>query len=504
MVADLRAASAEWAATPVRARTAALTAFLDDFVAGGQATAAAVAAATGKPPPAAMDEVVLTASTGRHIAAHAGGWLAEEARGGVLATGRRCVVRRVPLGVVGVIGPYNFPLSLTLPVALAAVTAGNGVLLKVSEATAGVGAAMEAALASCGGGVFARLVRVVYGAAAVGRALTSTVDHVVFVGSVGVGRAVASAAAARGVGCTLELGGKDPAIVLGGGGAAGMAAAARGIAHGAYYNAGQLCIGIERCFVLAPTFDAFVAALVAHVEKHVTAGWVPPGGAAPPGGSYTYGPAIVRGQLDHVAAVVGEAVAAGATVLTGGRPSACGRFYEPTVVTFPSLAAASGTRLMEEETFGPVLPVVPVPDVDAAVAAANGTPFGLNASVWTPDLRAGEAVARRLYAGGVLVNETMLTGVVPSLPFGGVGASGMGRVGGKEGFLSLTTPQVVIVGHGPSAVEWRSGTSLAARWGMVRALFGRRWSGVAVVREAVAAAVAAAWRWWKGGDKKDA
>lgn len=346
-----------------------------------------------------------------------------------------------------------------------------------------------------------------HGGSDVGRALVAAVNHVVFVGSVGVGRAVAAAAAARGVGCTLELGGKDPAIVLGG---ASMDKAVRGVARGAFYNGGQLCVGIERCYVLAPVFDAFVEALVAHVGAHVRAGYAaPPAAGTPPGGSdsaaptYTYGPVIAAGHLDSVHAAVTEAVAAGATVRTGGAPSACGRFYPPTVVTFPSLEAAAGTRLLTEETFGPVLPVIPVPDVDTAVRAANGTRFGLGAYVWCPDQRAGEAIARRLVAGGVSVNEVLLHPALPGVPFGGVRASGVGRVGGKEGFVSLTVTQTVIVGGGGTAAQEALADSIAAKRALLRVAYGPRWEGVRVLWEALRAALGRLWGGGKVEGKRD-
>lgn len=242
IVADVRDAAVEWAASPPSARVTAIAAFLDDLTQRGEDVAAAIGAATGKPPGPCMDEVLLAAMAGRHVVAHAAAWLAEEVRSDMLAPGRRAIVRRVPLGVVAVLGPYNFPFNLSLGPALAAAAAGNGVVLKVSEAVVGVGVAIEAALAECGGGALSRVIRVVHGAAGVGRALTDTVDHAVFVGSVGVGRVVAAAMATRGKGATLELGGKDPALVVDTG-AAAIAFAAGGVARGSFYNGGQPVLG---------------------------------------------------------------------------------------------------------------------------------------------------------------------------------------------------------------------------------------------------------------------
>lgn len=238
IVADVRDAAVGWAASPPSARVAAIGAFLDDLARHGEGVAAAIGAATGKPPSACMDELLVAAAAGRHVAAHAVGWLAKEVRSDVLAPGRRAIVRRVPLGIVAILGPYNFPFNLALVPALAAAAAGNGVVIKVSDAVVGVGVALEGALAEWGGGALARVIRVVHGAAGVGRALTANVDHAVFIGSVGVGRAVAAAMAARGKGATLELGGKDPALVVDTD-AAAIAFAAGGVARGSFYNGGQ-------------------------------------------------------------------------------------------------------------------------------------------------------------------------------------------------------------------------------------------------------------------------
>lgn len=238
IVADVRRSAVEWAASPPSARVAAIAAFLDDLARHGQGVAAAIGKATGKSPSTCLDELLVVAMAGRHIVAHAARWLAEEVRSDALAPGRRAIVRRVPLGVVAVLGAYNFPFNLSLVPALSAVAAGNGVVIKVSEVVVGVGVAIESALAEWGGGALASIIRVVHGSAAVGRALTDTVDHAVFVGSVRIGREVAAAMAARGKGATLELGGKDPALVVDTD-AAAIAFAAAGVARGAFYNGGQ-------------------------------------------------------------------------------------------------------------------------------------------------------------------------------------------------------------------------------------------------------------------------
>lgn len=259
-------------------------------------------------------------------------------------------------------------------------------------------------------------------------------------------------------------------------------------------------MGIERCYVVAPAFDAFVENLVNHVRTHVKAGYAPPPApGAHPGGpdAFTYGPAISHGQLVHVEAVVTEAIAAGATLHTGGCRTPDGRCYEPTVLTLPSVEAAKGLKLMAEETFGPVLPIIPVPDDDAAVAAANDSPFGLGGYVWCRDLARAEAIGRRLHCGGVVTNETVLQVVLPNLPFGGVGISGLGRVGGREGFLGLTTTSTVVVGRGQTSAEARWLASYDVKWGLLRAMYGGRGAAVGVIWEALRQGWVSLQRWWR-------
>jgi len=239
--AALVTAQTAWADTPVEDRAATLSAFLDGFVERGEAVAAAISAATGKPAYGAMDELLITAAGGRHIVAGAPEWLADDtSRSCALVAGRTAVVRRVPHGVVSILTPYNFPLLLALGNVLAALLAGNAVMLKVSEAVPGIGLLIEELLAELAAGRLAPLVTVFHGAGDVGAALVDAAvgkpDHVLFIGSVGVGRKVAIAAAAGGVGCTLELGGKDAAIVCGD---ADISAAAEALSYGMAYNAGQ-------------------------------------------------------------------------------------------------------------------------------------------------------------------------------------------------------------------------------------------------------------------------
>lgn len=482
--AALAATQAAWADRPVADRAAAVSAFVDGLVDRAEALAAAVSVATGKPAYAAMDEVVAVAAAGRAVTAGAPAWLADDTSRScnLLGPDRSTVVRRVPLGVVAMLTPYNFPLSLALGNVLPAVVAGNAVMLKVSEVVPGIGLLIEELLSELADGALAPLVRVLHGAGDVGAAMVDAArgapDHVLFIGSVTVGRKVAAAAGAGGVGCTLELGGKDAAIVCAD---ADVASAVQAVANGAFYHAGQCCIGVERAYVVESVYDAFVDAMVAHVKDQVTYGYTPaPGAAAGDSGSeskradVTYGCATSRSQLATIQAHVDAAVAAGATVLTGGHTD--GVYYPPTVLAMPADAAAAGAAahpVLRDETFGPVLPILRVPSADAAVAAANDTPFGLGGYVFTAHPRAGDRLARRLRTGGAVVNDTFLHAFHPGVPFGGRGASGSGRTGGREGLLGFTTTQTIVACAAGVAPDWASRDSYAAKLGALRGMYGR-------------------------------
>ncbi|KAK1859081.1 hypothetical protein I4F81_001679 [Pyropia yezoensis] len=502
-VAGIRAAAAKaqvaWAARPVKERVAVVSAFLDSFVDRGEAVAAAVSAAAGKPAYAAMDEVILLAAAGRAFAAGAPEWLADDtSRSCALMGSRPSVVRRVPLGVVAMITPYNFPLLLALSNTLAALLAGNAVMLKVSEAVPGIGKLIEELFAELADGDLAPLVSVLYGGGDVGSAMVDAAigkpDHVLFIGSGAVGRKVAMAAAAGGVGCTLELGGKDAAVVCAD---ADVPAAVEAIAYGALYNSGQCCIGVERAYVVDDVYDDFVNAMVKHVKEKVSYGYTPAPGAGTGNGNtdgdkdVTYGCAIVPAQLKTVQAHVDAAVAAGAKVLTGGQSD--GKCYPPTVLTMPdgpgaeagagnstttgaTTGPATATPLLETETFGPVLPIMRVPTAEAGVAAANATEFGLGGYVFTRDTQPGgmgDRLAREMVTGGVVVNDTLLQFLHSGLPFGGRRSSGTGRTGGKEGLLGFTACQTIITCDAAGAPDWQHRFSYEAKLDALKSLYGR-------------------------------
>jgi len=278
---------------------------------------------------------------------------------------------------------------------------------------------------------------VVPGGPATGRALVAGgVDVVSFTGSSVVGREVAALAAAHLVPTLLELGGKHPMVVLGD---ADPVRAARGAVWAGFLNAGQACVAVERVYVVAEAYDAFVAALRTAVAE-VEASSHPARGIGP-----VFGP----GQIESVEAQVAEALAAGATLLAGGK-RAGESFYEPTVL----LGVDHSMAVMREETFGPVLPVLAVGSLDEAIRLANDSPYGLTASGWTRSAATAARLQRELQAGVVTINDCVASFAEPAAPWGGIKASGIGRTHGRLGLLEMTQPRFVSLDRGRGAELW--------------------------------------------------
>jgi len=347
-----------------------------------------------------------------------------------LFIGRRLSVRYRPMGVVGVIGPWNYPLTNCFGDAIPALMAGNAVVVKPSEVTPLTSLLMAEGMRAAGlpDGVLA----VATGDGATGAALIDAADMIMFTGSTATGREVMSRAARTLTPVSLELGGKDPMIVLRD---ADLERAANAALYYGMSNGGQMCVAVERVFVEQPVHDEFVRRVV---EKARALRQGAPGG---PGsvevGAITHGP-----QLAEIERHVADARARGAHVVLGGHPEpGPGRFYAPTVLTGvdPSMV------VMSEETFGPVLPVMGVRDAEHALELANASRYGLAASVWTRDLERGAALARRIVAGSASVNDGPLGYAAPELPFGGMGDSGIGVRHGPEGIRKYCRTQSLLV-----------------------------------------------------------
>jgi acyl-CoA reductase-like NAD-dependent aldehyde dehydrogenase len=347
---------------------------------------------------------------------------------------RSLKVRYRPVGVVGVIGPWNYPLVNSVGDAIPALAAGNAVIVKPSEVTPLTSLLFERGLRESGipEGVFG----VAVGAAETGEALIDAVDMVMFTGSTRTGRKVMERAARTLTPVSLELGGKDPIIVLAD---ADLERAANAAVYYSMQNGGQTCISLERAYVEAPVYDEFVAKVTEKVAK-LRQG-PPTGPGAVDIGAVTFPP-----QLDIVEKHVEQARDAGARIATGGhRREGKGRFYEPTIIA----DADHSMTAMTEETFGPTLPIMKVGDAEEAVRQANDSPYGLGAAVFTRDLQKGKEIASRIEAGAVCVNDAALNYLALELPMGGWKESGLGVRHGKAGLRKYTRQQAVMVSHVP-------------------------------------------------------
>ena len=347
-----------------------------------------------------------------------------------VAAGKKLIIRYFPVGLVGVIGPWNFPIANSFGDCIPALMAGNSVILKPSEVTPLSSLLIAEMLKECGipDGVF----QVATGDGQTGAALIAEVDCVMFTGSSRTGKAVMKAAADVLVPCYLELGGKDPMIVCAD---ANVDRAANAAAFWSMNNAGQVCISVERCYVEAPIYDEFVQKVTENVRS-LRQG-VPTGV-----GTVDVGAVIFPPQLDIVEDHVRDAVAKGAKILTGGHArSGAGRFFEPTVL----VDVDHTMKCMQEETFGPTLPIMKIANAEEGVRLANDSEYGLQASVWTGDTDKGEALARRIEAGVVCVNDAQVNYTALNLPMGGWKTSGLGTRHGSAGIRKYTKVQSLLV-----------------------------------------------------------
>ncbi|AEG43509.1 succinic semialdehyde dehydrogenase [Isoptericola variabilis] len=429
-----RVAQRAWARVPVRERAAVLDRLGALVLERQSEILDLVQMESGKARRSAFEEVGDVAQVTRHYAVRGPRYLVDRRVPGMmpLVTGVR--VHRRPVGVVGVVAAWNYPLTLALADAVPALLAGDAVVLKPDPQT--TLSALWVAEQLEDAGLPADLFTVVAGGGEVGEALVDHVDHVAFTGSTATGRAVAARAGARLVGTTLELGGKNPLYVAAD---ADLASAVRGAVRACFSNAGQLCLSVERLVLHEAVADAFLERFVAAV-KELRLG---------PGLDYSadVGSLVSQAQLDRVTRHVDDALARGARALAGAvhRPDVGPYFYAPTVLDDVPADALVAT----EETFGPVVTVTRVASDDDAVRVMNDTQYGLNASIWSVDVARARRIAARVEAGTVVINDGYGSawGSVAA-PMGGVKASGLGRRHGREAIEAVTEAQTVAVQRG--------------------------------------------------------
>jgi succinate-semialdehyde dehydrogenase/glutarate-semialdehyde dehydrogenase len=428
--ARARRAQRAWAQVPVAERAAVLHRLHDLVLDSLEEILDLVVLESGKARKDAFEEACHVALTARYYARTAARHLAPRRAGGLVPGLTRADLTRVPKGVVGVIAPWNYPFTLAVSDGLPALAAGNAVVVKPDDRT--VLTALLAARLLEEAGLPEGLWQVVVGPGPeIGPEVVAHADQVCFTGSTATGRVVARACADRLVGASLELGGKNPLLVLRD---ADLERAAEGTVRAAFSNAGQLCVSSERLFVADQVYERFVDRLVSRTQA-LTLGTSGEWGV-------DVGSLVGPQQLEAVSAHVEDARAQGARVLTGGRarPDLGPYVYEPTVLE----GVTPRMRCFGEETFGPVVSLYRFHDEGEAVDRANEGEYGLNASIWSRDTRRARALAARIRCGTVNVNEGYgATFGSLDLPMGGMGSSGVGRRQGAEGIHRYTEAQAV-------------------------------------------------------------
>lgn len=433
--ARARAAQPAWAATPLRDRARIFLRYHDLVLRRQADLLDLIQLETGKARRHAFEEVADTAIVARHYAVHAARYLRPQRRRGAVPGLTSARVYHHPRGLVGIIAPWNYPLSLAITDAIPALLAGNAVILKPDEKTPLT--ALRAVELLYQAGLPEGLFQIVTGnGPELGPPLIEHIDFLSFTGSTETGRLVAQQAAARLIGCSLELGGKNPMLVLAD---ADLDAAVDGAVRGAFASAGQLCISIERLYVHTAIHDRFLERFVARTRALRL--------SAALDYSADIGSLASAEQLARVEAHLRDAVDQGATILAGGRrrPELGPLFFEPTIIT----GVRPGMLAYDQETFGPVVAIYPFDDVDDAIARANATRYGLSASLWTRDFRRARRLATRLQAGTVNINDAYAAAWASvDAPMGGLKDSGLGRRHGAEGILKYTEPQTVAIQRG--------------------------------------------------------
>jgi succinate-semialdehyde dehydrogenase/glutarate-semialdehyde dehydrogenase len=439
LVARARVAQAKWAATPMAQRCDLLVKLRQGLLASRDTLADSVVRESGKPRVEALfADVFVSIDTAAYYAQHAAKSLRDERvpHHSLAAKTKSGKIVYEPLGVVAVISSWNYPLAIPLSQMIPALAAGNAVICKSSEITPECGALMQRVFDEA---QFPEgLVTIVQGGADVAQALIAArPDKVFFTGSVATGKRVAEACAKDLIPSVLELGGKDAMLVLAD---ANLEVAASAAVWGSFTNCGQVCLSVERLFVESAIAENFLALVVRKTQK------LRVGHGSDP--ATDVGPLIRPQQVQRMQALVDDAVNLGAKVLCGGPacPELGPNFFAPTVIS----GANQSMKLFQEETFGPILAIEIVENEEQAIARCNDSEFALSASVFTRSSARGEAIARRLKAGAVMVNDAISYFGIAEAPHGGCGLSGWGRTHGKAGLTEMVQPKYIAIDHLPN------------------------------------------------------
>jgi succinate-semialdehyde dehydrogenase/glutarate-semialdehyde dehydrogenase len=429
-----RAAQRFWSRMPMRHRARIFLRFHDLVLARQEQLLDLIQIESGKARVHAFEEVADVAIVSRHYARRAESYLRPRRRQGAFPLLSQAVELRHPKGVVGIVAPWNYPLSMSITDAIPALLAGNAVVLRPDNQSALTALAAVALLDEAG--LPEGVLQVALGeGSTVGGAVLDNADYICFTGSTSTGRTVAQRAGRRLVGASLELGGKNAMYVAYD---ANIGKAVDGALRACFSSAGQLCVSIERLYLHESVADEFLEAFIAAARSMRLS----------PDLSYgaDLGSLVSAAQLERVSAHVEDARSKGAQVLAGGRarPEIGPYFYEPTILT--GVTAAMDCR--DDETFGPVVCVYRVGSDDEAVLLANDSDFGLNASVWTRDVARGRRIAQSIKAGTVNINDGYAAawGSVGA-PMGGMNSSGLSRRHGGEGITKYTDSQNVTAQH---------------------------------------------------------
>jgi succinate-semialdehyde dehydrogenase/glutarate-semialdehyde dehydrogenase len=449
LVAAARRAQADWAQRPVADRVRLLARIRDYLVDHVDDLTAVIARDNGKTRTEALaTEIMPAAGAIAYYCRQADRFLRDRCPGpGLwLLANKRSRVRRVPYGVIGVISPWNYPFAIAFSEVVMGLLAGNAVVLKTATETQMAGLALKSAIDSAGlpKGLFSfvNLPGRIAGEAFLG----AGIDKLFFTGSVLVGKELMKRAAETLTPVCLELGGNDAMIVCAD---ADLDRAARGAVWAGFQNAGQSCGGVERIYVASPVLDGFLDRL----KRRVEALRVGPGSDF----NVDMGAMTTLRQVDLVRSHVADALEKGAVRFATSRcpeGAAASHFHPAVVLT----RVNHGMRVMAEETFGPVVGVMGVADVDEAIGLANDSQLGLTGSVWSRNARAADRIARRIQAGVVTINDHLMSHGLPETPWGGFKNSGIGRTHGEIGFGEMTQPQVIVhdlLGSTPQNLWWQ-------------------------------------------------